>query len=426
MFLETFRLPGEAAEISMVMQHFADHWYRTNGEPFNHVDAAFTLAYAVIMLNTDQHNPQVLLRRGETSEGEFIHAPAGWNDHDLFGIIWGPASAALSFVFDKSGREIILQRALNGYRKCASIAAHYGMSDVFDNLVIHLCKFSTLMSTTEGNTGQNLEMQRGGVVQEDFCQTAEQIAIAFGENTKAQMAAKAMFQLGWKNVLDCIVRLFFARLLPGAITEVEDFVDPKGWVSIQRLRPPKLSTSRNDSGLLSWLGLSSSSDNRETGPTADQQQLIKARFSFLNKVAQTVIAECHTEQLIIDGKYLTSSALSELISAIIQASTNFAHVENERTVAAPGRLKDQEEDALVLYLEMMVSIALENKDRLALIWPPIKQHLQWLMSSFGRNPLIVERAVVGLLRIANRNLFRLKDDVADEVLHSLGMLLVPV
>ncbi|VDN33053.1 unnamed protein product [Gongylonema pulchrum] len=285
-----------------------NHWYRTNGEPFNHVDAAFTLAYAVIMLNTDQHNPQVrrnqrpmqaecfkrnlsgtnggqdfdqemldqmydairneeivmpaeqvgivkenylwkvLLRRGETSEGEFIHAPAGWNDHDLFGIIWGPASAALSFVFDKSGREIILQRALNGYRKCASIAAHYGMSDVFDNLVIHLCKFSTLMSTTEGNTGQNLEMQRGGVVQEDFCQTAEQIAIAFGENTKAQMAAKAMFQLvhahgdilreGWKNVLDCIVRLFFARLLPGAITEVEDFVDPKGWVSIQRLRPP--------------------------------------------------------------------------------------------------------------------------------------------------------------------------------------------
>lgn len=73
---------------------------------------------------------------------------------------------------------------------------------------------------------------------------------------------------------------------------------------------------------------------------------------------------------------------------------------------------------------MMVSIALENKDRLALIWPSIKQHLQWLMGDFGRNPLIVERAVVGLLRIANRNLFRLKDDIADEVLQSLGVLLV--
>jgi len=29
---------------------------KTNGEPFANVDAAFTLAYAVIMLNVDQHN----------------------------------------------------------------------------------------------------------------------------------------------------------------------------------------------------------------------------------------------------------------------------------------------------------------------------------------------------------------------------------
>lgn len=72
----------------------------------------------------------------------------------------------------------------------------------------------------------------------------------------------------------------------------------------------------------------------------------------------------------------------------------------------------------------MVSIALENKDRLFQIWTPIKQHLQWLMNNFGRNPLIVERAVVGLLRIANRNLYHLKDDIADEVLQSLGILLV--
>ena len=27
-----------------------------NGEPFANTDAAFTLAYAVLMLNTDQHN----------------------------------------------------------------------------------------------------------------------------------------------------------------------------------------------------------------------------------------------------------------------------------------------------------------------------------------------------------------------------------
>ena len=29
------------------------------------------------------------------------------------------------------------------------ISAHYGMSDVFDNLVISLCKFTTLLSSAE-------------------------------------------------------------------------------------------------------------------------------------------------------------------------------------------------------------------------------------------------------------------------------------
>lgn len=57
LFLEAFRLPGEAAEIAMVIEHFSDHWHKSNGNPFASVDAAFTLAYAVIMLNVDQHNP---------------------------------------------------------------------------------------------------------------------------------------------------------------------------------------------------------------------------------------------------------------------------------------------------------------------------------------------------------------------------------
>jgi len=35
------------------------------------------------------------------------------------------------------------------FRKCAMISAHYGMSDVFDNLVISLCKFTTLLASTD-------------------------------------------------------------------------------------------------------------------------------------------------------------------------------------------------------------------------------------------------------------------------------------
>ncbi|KAK6027876.1 hypothetical protein OSTOST_06090 [Ostertagia ostertagi] len=53
----------------------------------------------------------------------------------------------------------------------------------------------------------------------------------------------------------------------------------------------------------------------------------------------------------------------------------------------------------------------------------VRRHLEWLLSArFGRSPLLVERAVVGLLRIANRNLFR-DNTVADDVLQSLSLLL---
>ncbi len=52
---------------------------------------------------------KVLLRRGETVEGTFTHVPAGCCDHHLFSLVWGAATAALSFVFDKSQNETLLQ-----------------------------------------------------------------------------------------------------------------------------------------------------------------------------------------------------------------------------------------------------------------------------------------------------------------------------
>ena len=42
-------------------------------------------------------------------------------------------------------------------RKCALISAHYGLSDVFDNLVISLCKFTTLLNAPEVSVMQHCE-----------------------------------------------------------------------------------------------------------------------------------------------------------------------------------------------------------------------------------------------------------------------------
>lgn len=85
LYLETFRLPGEAPLISLLMEHFAEHWHKCNGEPFANADAAFTLAYAVIMLNVDQHNHNVKKQNIPMTPDEFkrnLKKVNGGNDFD--------------------------------------------------------------------------------------------------------------------------------------------------------------------------------------------------------------------------------------------------------------------------------------------------------------------------------------------------------
>lgn len=56
-YLDTFRLPGEAQQIDRIMEKFADRYCTCNQGTFSTADQAYTLAYAIIMLNTDMHNP---------------------------------------------------------------------------------------------------------------------------------------------------------------------------------------------------------------------------------------------------------------------------------------------------------------------------------------------------------------------------------
>ncbi|XP_061196225.1 Golgi-specific brefeldin A-resistance guanine nucleotide exchange factor 1-like isoform X2 [Saccostrea echinata] len=452
-YLEAFRLPGEAPVISYLIEHFSDHWHKSNGEPFANADAAFTLTYAIIMLNVDQHNHnakkqnipmtgaefkknlkkcnggadfdqdmleeiyvaikneeivmpaehtglvkenylwKVLLRRGTTKDGLFLHVPSGSFDHDLFTLIWGPTVAALSFVFDKSSDDSIIQKAIAGFRKCAMISAHYGMSDVFDNLVISLCKFTTLLSSVE---------------------SPEHIPVMFGSNSKAQLAARTVFGLahrhgdilreGWKNILDCMLQLYRAKLLPKGLTEVEDFIDTSGKICIVR---EETTAAQRSEGVLSsfYSYFTSSEPTTNKGPTPEEQEA--------SKQAQSCIRDCHLEQLILDSKFLREDSLQELIKAQIFASQG-PEVHNSEL--------QFDEDAAVFFLELLIKVILQNRDRVVPIWQNVRDHLYSLIVNSNECTFLVERAVVGLLRLAIRLLRR--EEVAPQVLTSLRILLM--
>ncbi|XP_010225379.1 PREDICTED: brefeldin A-inhibited guanine nucleotide-exchange protein 2-like, partial [Tinamus guttatus] len=59
-FLEGFRLPGEAQKIDRLMEKFAARYIECNQRQtlFASADTAYVLAYSIIMLTTDLHSPQ--------------------------------------------------------------------------------------------------------------------------------------------------------------------------------------------------------------------------------------------------------------------------------------------------------------------------------------------------------------------------------
>ncbi|KER31396.1 hypothetical protein T265_12974 [Opisthorchis viverrini] len=411
-YLEAFRLPGEAPLIQRLVEHFAEHWFVANNAPFVDVDSAFTLAYAILMLNTDQHNPnskkqnvpmtltdfkknlsgmngtgdfapklleeiftniqkneivmpseqlglvrenylwKCLLRRAATSQANFVHVQTGTLDADLFDLIWGPTVSALSFIFDKTIDPAVQNKVVHGFIRCAAIAAHHGMSDVLDNLP---------------PTG---------------------LPVYIGRNAKGRLALRLVFALtsshadilryGWHSLLDCLLQLFRAGLLPDELTESEDFLAPsrrvrlttKGCIPIPDVKTGKLgrnATGTEQSGrelsvltsfyqyLTSgsgWIGSDREDEPDEPAQTTQQKAhsesscvdvkhvsntdfLMDDQLGFgywmdapasaqldehrAARVALDTVRQCEIVQLVKDSKFLVDASLAELIKALLRA-----------------------------------------------------------------------------------------------------------
>lgn len=76
-FLQAFRLPGESQKIDRFMLKFAERYVLGNPGVFTNADAAYVLAYSTVMLNTDQHSPQV---KNRMTVDNFVANNAGIDD----------------------------------------------------------------------------------------------------------------------------------------------------------------------------------------------------------------------------------------------------------------------------------------------------------------------------------------------------------
>ncbi|XP_060774810.1 cytohesin 4b [Neoarius graeffei] len=76
-FLWSFRLPGEAQKIDRMMEAFATRYCECNLDVFQSTDTCYILSFAIIMLNTSLHNPNV---KDKTTLERFISMNRGINN----------------------------------------------------------------------------------------------------------------------------------------------------------------------------------------------------------------------------------------------------------------------------------------------------------------------------------------------------------
>lgn len=110
-FLESFRLPGEAQKIERLMEAFSARFYAQEPGPLAASDTAFILAYSIIMLNTDLHNDQVAKKM--TLE-QFVRNNRGINEGEDLPLEY------LKSIYDSiRDRQITLQADVNTLDKAA-------------------------------------------------------------------------------------------------------------------------------------------------------------------------------------------------------------------------------------------------------------------------------------------------------------------
>jgi len=245
----SFRLPGEAQLIERIVTLFAQKYLATpDTDDIADTDSAYVLTYAVIMLNTDQHNPNVrgqnrmaptdfarnlrgtnggkdfefeylqhiydsiktnefVLAEEHNDKRSFDHA---WKnlqikiksaddlknsdtnlfDADMFAATWRPIVATLSYVFFSATDETVFSRVNSGFIQCAELAAKHNLHEALDHILFCLCSMSTLATATLPSTSLNTEVQAG-----DKSIMVSETAVRFGRNERAQLALATLFQV---------------------------------------------------------------------------------------------------------------------------------------------------------------------------------------------------------------------------------------
>ncbi|KAI9731313.1 MAG: GDP/GTP exchange factor for ARF [Cirrosporium novae-zelandiae] len=373
--LSSFRLPGESALIERIITVFSEQFCASSTpDQIADRDACFVLVYAIIMLNTDQHNPNIkgqarmtcenfsrnlrgvnggadfdadylqtifneirdneiilpdehdnqhafeyawkeLLRKTETA-GNLILCNTNAFDADLFATTWKPVIATLSYVFMSASDDAVFSRVVTGFDQCAQIAAKYGLTEAFDHIIFCLSTISTLATDSPPSTALNTEVQASSK-----SVMVSELAVKFGRDYKAQLATVVLFRVladnesiirrGWDHISQILLNLFINSLIPQFPPELRtSMLIPE----IPLQNPSQVIERKqgpNETGLLSAFTSYLSSYAADDPPEPSEEELEATLCSV------DAITASHVDRILSNISKLPPESASALVSSLL-------------------------------------------------------------------------------------------------------------
>ncbi|KAG0746337.1 hypothetical protein G6F57_000076 [Rhizopus arrhizus] len=455
MVLETFRLPGESQQIFRITDTFAETFFETGPPEIENVLAAQVLTYSIIMLNTDQHNPQVrpqsrmsvdqyirnlsgmndkadfsrdyltaiyqAIRRDEilmpeehegllgynyawkqlqhrsNLVGQFESCPPSVYDHAVFKQAWRPLIAAITCAFNMAQDDDVLETAITAFRHSATLAARFGLHDAFDSIVINLALATGLLEISPSSSS----------VPDPIVDVAGQkyvvskLAVQLGRNYKGQLAAVVLFAIvtshgdslrrGWTKVLKIIRNLFLSSLLPNAMLRVEDFLSRTRDIPLKPKTPKPSKDTARRDGSL-LSTLSSYLLSPYSGDEAYSRDPTEEEVEMAMCAVECVSA-CKLQELFADVTSFSLETQKCLLTAIRVIGYDIEEMKKS-TITIPY------DPVAALFLEFMVTITVRNPERIEELWSLAADYVLGILSfAEKQSVLVIERTVVGLLRL---------------------------
>eukprot|EP01025_Chloroclados_australasicus_P046086 TRINITY_DN5085_c0_g1_i1.p1 TRINITY_DN5085_c0_g1~~TRINITY_DN5085_c0_g1_i1.p1 ORF type:complete len:1501 (+),score=206.20 TRINITY_DN5085_c0_g1_i1:351-4853(+) len=475
LFLESFRLPGEGQKIDRIVGAFANSYRQQHpGGPCKTEDAVHVVAYALIMLNSNLFNPNVrpkdrmtfksfrrqlegqndgadfpeewlmelfnaiaeheiklvgegddidvsgaqwesLFVQGNTDRGKMVYeGRLGAFTWDMFEQCWSPMVHAITTVLEKCPQDqswdiAIIDHCLKGIKLAAQIGANFNEEKVLDNLVTSLSQFAQILNPQNG-TKSIVIFRRSYKARECFKVMLKDLIHKYGDGLSQS----------WRNVVDCVIRLYKLDLLPPSTFSIEQESDADGETIPTGLKRSGSSTSTSANQSSSFLrGLFLFGDESSSISQEVEKEAIET--------CKKLVEECRMGDILLDSKFLRKESLIHLIQAIIKAAGLVKSNETENNSDSKQHSRQQQQqqhfdvEVQEVCLELLISITIRNRDRITVIWPLVSQHLETIMLlPYGDDNMLefIERSVLGLLRICQR-LLPYKEEVTDQLMRTL-------